>query len=105
LPDRETAIRQKDAALWALFLGTTGVMLPVGKAPKQLSPKAMAPFPGRRLPARENIPVLCVLCVSVVNWLVMPASNILVRSKGNNRIGANELVAKIERLNRHMKRK
>jgi hypothetical protein len=84
LPDRETAIRQKDTVLWALFLGTTGSMPPVGKAPKELSPKAMALFPGRRLPARENIPVLRVLCVSVVNLLAMPGSNILVRSKGNN---------------------
>jgi hypothetical protein len=92
LPDRETAIRQKDAALWAVFLGTTGSMPPVGRAPRELSPKAMALFPGRPSPGQGKHP--CPLCL--VYWLVMSTWNILVRSKGNNRYTNNGFGSSME---------
>ena len=55
LPDRETAIGQEIAALWA------GSSTPFASCQrlepaKELSPQAEALFPGRRLPAREKTP-------------------------------------------------
>jgi hypothetical protein len=66
LPDRETAIGQKNepsghdpVAGWFYAHGWRHAI--------ELSPKAEALFPGRRLPAREKISLLGGLCVSVVN--------------------------------------
>jgi hypothetical protein len=53
LPDRETAIGQKIAALRARS-STLGVHANGWSQARELSPETEALFPGRRLPAREK---------------------------------------------------
>jgi hypothetical protein len=66
-------IGQKNAALRASFFNQRPyTALDVGA--KCLPPRAMAFFPGRRLPARENTFSSVTSCVSVVNSGILSIS-------------------------------
>ena len=67
LPDRETTIGQKNAALRAVLLKSAAISAVDCVSSKEIPPKAEALSPGRRLPARGRY----TLSVSSVSpWLI-----------------------------------